>query len=221
MDSLPDVVGTGGKLPVDRQLSRHRDELVLRWLCDQYAGRLDHLEVLTGKNTLRVREIVARLCEAGWVYTRRILVGEPMWVFPTQQGLKRCCLTVRELIPSSARLTHMAAINDVRLHIQLNSPDTHWISERTILIEGPPRRQSYIPDGVAIHDGHKVAIEVELHAKRVGVVRRKLTEHEQRYDAVLYFCASGPHRQLTKLAETGRWPNLGVRELPNPIRERR
>jgi hypothetical protein len=31
---------------------------------------------------------------------------------------------------------------------------------------------------------------------------------------VLYFCAPGPHRQLTELAESGRWPALGVRELP-------
>jgi hypothetical protein len=31
---------------------------------------------------------------------------------------------------------------------------------------------------------------------------------------VLYFCAPGPHRQLTQLAGSGRWPALGVRELP-------
>jgi hypothetical protein len=31
---------------------------------------------------------------------------------------------------------------------------------------------------------------------------------------VLYFCAPGPHRQLTELAESGHWPALGVRELP-------
>jgi hypothetical protein len=37
-----------------------------------------------------------------------------------------------------------------------------------------------------------------------------------RFDAVLYFCATSTHRQLTELAASGRWPTLGVRELPRP-----
>jgi hypothetical protein len=37
---------------------------------------------------------------------------------------------------------------------------------------------------------------------------------------VLYFCGPGPHRQLTELAATGRWPALGVRELPTRERGR-
>jgi hypothetical protein len=32
---------------------------------------------------------------------------------------------------------------------------------------------------------------------------------------VLYFCAAGPHRQLIELAESARWPTLGVRDLPH------
>ena len=75
------------------------------------------------------------------------------------------------------------------------------------------KRQEHLCDGVAITEGRKVAIEVELTVKSRRRVTAILDELVGRYDAVLYFCAAGPHRQLTDLAATGRWPQLGVREL--------
>ena len=35
-----------------------------------------------------------------------------------------------------------------------------------------------------------------------------------RFDAVVYFCAPGPHRLLSELEASGRWPRLSVRPLP-------
>jgi hypothetical protein len=72
----------------------------------------------------------------------------------------------------------------------------------------------HLPDGVAITEGRRVAIEVELTVKSRERVTAILDELAGRFDAVLYFCAPGPHRQLGELAESGRWPALGVRELP-------
>jgi hypothetical protein len=72
----------------------------------------------------------------------------------------------------------------------------------------------HLPDGVAITEGRRVVIEVELTVKSRERITAILDELTGRFDAVLYFCAPGPHRQLTELAESGRWPALGVRELP-------
>ncbi len=116
--------------------------------------------------------------------------------------------------PRIGLLAHVAAVNDIRLHIQARAPESEWIPERLLARE----RQTgqHLPDGVVITEGRRVAIEAELTVKSQRRVTAILDELASRYDAVLYFCAPGPHRQLTTLGETGRWPDLGVRELPYP-----
>jgi len=190
----------------------HRRLMVLHWLCEQFAARYDHLEALIGTGRGPVAKLVTELRDTGYVETRKILAGEPIWVFPTRAGLKACGLTYRPVAPISMSLAHIAAINEVRLHIQLSSEETRWVSERQMVAEGCSG--SLQPDGVAIHEGRRVAIEAELTRKGSRILKAKLNQIEPRYDAVVYFCAPAPYRRLKALAETGRWPNLGVRELP-------
>lgn len=59
----------------------------------------------------------------------------------------------------------------------------------------------------------RLAIEVELHFKGRRATEAVLAGHARNYDATFYFCAPGPYRQLGKLAESGRFPKLAVREL--------
>ncbi|HEY7830688.1 MAG TPA: hypothetical protein VIC06_09015 [Solirubrobacteraceae bacterium] len=112
----------------------------------------------------------------------------------------------------------------MRLHIQSGAPGTRWICERELSVRGRggwhrtfktrlPR--GHVPDGVAIHEGFRTAIEVELNTKPRREVCTKLDALEDRFDAVLYFCAPKQHRELTALRETGRWSKLEVREVPN------
>lgn len=63
-------------------------------------------------------------------------------------------------------------------------------------------------------DGRKLAIEAELTVKSKRRTRLIIDELTRRYDAVLYYCASGPHRLISELAAEESWPSLGVRELP-------
>jgi len=63
-------------------------------------------------------------------------------------------------------------------------------------------------------DERRVAIEVELTVKSRRRLTTILDELTGRYDAVLYFCAPASRRVLSELSQTGRWPTLGVRELP-------
>lgn len=191
---------------------RRRDLEVLGWLGEQYGARVDQLEVLMGCGPRTVQRTIARLRAAGLVQTRRLLVGEPAWVLPTAAGMAACGAGFGVWRPRIGLLAHVAAVNDVRLHIQGRAPQAEWISERVLAKERGAGE--HLPDGVAITEDRRVAIEVELTVKSRRRVTAILDELAGRFDAVLYFCAAGPHRQLTELSESGRWPTLGVRELP-------
>jgi hypothetical protein len=195
-----------------QEVLRRRDLVVLAWLGEQYGARLDQLEVLTGCGPRTVQRTVARLRGAGLVSSERMIVGEPAWVTPTAAGMAACGSGFGVWRPRIGLLSHVAAVNDVRLHIQGRAPATEWVPERVLAKERGAGE--HLPDGVAITEGRRVAIEVELTVKSRERVTVILDELAVRFDAVLYFCAAGPHRQLTELAESGRWPSLGMRDLP-------
>jgi hypothetical protein len=196
------------------ELLRRRDLELVGWLGEQYGARVDQLEVLLGCGPRTVQRVIARLRDAGLITTRRLLVGEPAWVIPTSTGLRAAGHGFGAWQPRLGLLAHVATVNDVRLHIQARSPESEWVPER--LLARDRQAGEHLPDGVVITDGRRVAIEVELTVKSQRRVTAILDELTQRFDAVLYFCAPGPHRQLTQLAESGRWPALGVREMPSP-----
>jgi Replication-relaxation len=197
-----------------REMLRRRDLDVLAWVGEQYAARTDHLEVLLGCGPRTVQRVLARLRDAQLVTTRRLLVGEPAWVLPTGAGLRAAGHSFAAWQPRVGLLAHVAAVNDVRLHVQARSPGSEWVPERVLARER--RSGEHLPDGVVLVDGRRVAIEVELTIKSQRRLTGILDELDGRFDAVLYFCAAGPHRQLSALEHAGRWPALGVRELPTP-----
>lgn len=197
---------------VSHETLRRRDLDVLSWLGEQYAARVDQLATLLDCGPRTVQRVTGRLRDAGLVTTRRLLVGEPAWVIPTGAGLRAAGQRFGVWQPRIGLFAHVAAINDVRLHVQARAPESEWVAERLLARERTPGQ--HLPDGVVITDGRRVAIEVELTIKSQRRVTAILDELTQRHDAVLYFCAPGPHRQLTRLAATGRWPALGVRDLP-------
>jgi hypothetical protein len=192
-----------------------RDLFVLGWVCEQYGARADQLEVLLDCGPRTVQRLLARLRDAGLIATRRLLVGESVWAIPTSRGLRAAGQGFGIWHPRLGGLAHIAAVTDVRLHIHARSSDSEWVSERVLAREREPGE--HLPDGVVItEDGQRVAIEAELTVKSQHRVTSILDELSGRFDTVLYFCAPGPYRQLSKLAESGRWPKLGVRELPQP-----
>jgi len=193
---------------------RARDLIVLGWVCEQYGARADHLEVLLGSGPRTVQRVLARLRTAGLIETRRVLVGEPTWAIPTSAGLRVSGQGLGIWHPRVGGLAHVAAVNDVRLHVQARSPGSEWVPERVLTRER--ERGEHLPDGLVIIGGQRVVIEVELTVKSQRRVRLILDELSGRYDTVLYFCAPGPYRQLSVLEQSGQWPKLGVRELPTP-----
>jgi hypothetical protein len=194
------------------ELLRRRDLDLLAWVGEQYAAHTDQLEMLMGAGPRTVQRTLARLRDHGMVTTRRLLAGEPAWVLPTTAGLRACGSGFGVWQPKVGLLAHIAAVNDVRLHIQQRSPDSQWTPERALARDR--RTGEHLPDAVVLADGQRVAIEVELTVKSQRRVTGILDELVSRFDAVVYFCAPAPHRQLTQLADTRRWPTLGVRQLP-------
>jgi hypothetical protein len=197
-----------------RETLRRRDVEILGWLGEQYGARSDQLETLMDCGPRTVQRVIARLRDTGLVTTRRLLVGEPAWVIPTSTGLRAAGQHYAAWQPRIGLLAHVAAVNDVRLHVQARSPESEWVPERLLARER--RAGEHLPDGLVITEARRVAIEVEMTVKSHRRVTAILDELTGRYDTVLYFCAPGPHRQLTQLAQTGRWAALGVRELPHP-----
>src|ERR1700689_2334217 len=207
MESRPDAEHFCG------ELLHHRDMMALKWLGEQYAGRADHLEKLIDRGEGAVYKMLRRLGGAGFVRTRQILVGERTWAMPTKAGLQACGLPYSEMIPRSMNLAHIAAVGDVRLHVQAQRPDAHWACERQVAIDSP--QKGNLPDALLLLEGREVAIEVELTPRATRIVTTKLDRLCKRFDAALYYCAPAPYRKLSALEKTGRWPKLAVRELPN------
>jgi len=192
---------------------RARDVELLCWLAEQYGARVDQLRALFGCHPRTVERTLARLRAAGLIELRRLLVGEPAWVNPTSRGLRATGQGFGVWRPRLGVLAHVAAVNDVRLHIARRSPQSEWVCERVLARER--EAGEHLPDALVISEGRCVAIEVELTVKSRQRVRAILDELSQRHDAILYFCAPGTHRQLSHLAGSGQWPALGVRELPD------
>jgi len=98
---------TGRKKRKDTSVPRltPRDALVLTWIGQQYAMRLDQIQELLGQlaghgaahedaiSESATRSVIARWKKAGWVMARRIDVEEPQWVWLTKKGLRRVKLS--------------------------------------------------------------------------------------------------------------------------------
>jgi hypothetical protein len=201
-----------GSAAADGSVSR-RDLDALEWVCEQYAARADQLTAWLGCHRRTAQYLVARLGEARLVEVRRVLVGEPAWVIPTIEGLRACGLSFGLWRPRLGALAHVAAVTDVRLHIQASAPEADWISERVLAREKQSARE-HLADGVVVLGERRIAIEVELTVKSKRRTRAIVEELTGRYDAALYFCAPGPRRLIRELAAGGEWPSLGIRELP-------
>jgi len=179
---------------------RSSDLRLLGWLAEQYGAPATQLELLLGRGDRTIQRTVARLRAAGLVQVVRMLVGEPAWIIPTTAGIRAAGYGFPTWRPRVGLLAHVTAVNAVRLHVQSTSPGTEWVSER--LLVGERASGEHLPDGVA------------MTVKSIRRTRAILDELADRFDAVVYFCAAGPHRLLSELDGSGRWPGLSVRRFP-------
>ncbi len=171
-------------------LLNQRDRFALTWIGHQYTIRLDHLQILLGQQTecgealsqSAARHVVTRWEKAGWVRVKRLLADEPYWVWLTHLGLRKVGLpySYKDIKQSSTdNLTHLAAINEIRLLYDDGSA-TEWIAERQLLQGGlheKGREALHRPDAKAHwRNGEIIAIEAELSGKKPLELAENLME---------------------------------------------
>ena len=176
-----------------KKLIKRRDRVVLPWIAEQYAARVDQAQELlsrmpgrggkpispTGLTTSAVLQVVDRWVELKLVEYRRIYEGEPGWLHLTSFGLRTFHLPYTMLTPAESTLPHLYHINRVRLDMERRHPDFRWTSERT-LRAGQPRREEgsvvpHLPDA-QVRTPKVVGVEVERSPKSDKELDDILTE---------------------------------------------
>jgi hypothetical protein len=164
------------------KLVKPRDVIVLLWIAQQYATRLDQLQELlncmpgkggrqispTGLTLSAVFQVVNRWVTLGLVEYKRIYHDEPGWVWRTPHGLSMLQLPYARLSPKESTFPHLYHINRVRLELERRHPEYHWVSERTLRAKQPKReegvRVAHIADAY-VYTPKLVTVEVERSPK--------------------------------------------------------
>jgi DNA-binding MarR family transcriptional regulator len=191
------------------------DLQLVAWLAEQYGAHRDQLARLLCCNPATLGLKIKRLRQRGFVESWRIFADQPSWVTPTARGLRACGSPYTVWKPRLDLIRHVAAVNEVRLHVEWRDRDAQWVCERELDRDRGGRSQ-HLPDALVLTEGRRVAIEVELSVKDRRRLERILDELVASHDAVLYFCTPATERVLGSLAQSGRWPSLGIRPLPGP-----
>jgi KaiC/GvpD/RAD55 family RecA-like ATPase len=216
-----------------------RDVQALQFIGEQYGVRTDLLAVLLARlspapaspparlSDRRVRGWIERMEQAGYLSRRRVL-GHT-WTTPTAAGMALAGLTFERWKFGGARdgeegwgLEHVHAITRVRLHLQPDSANRAWISERAIRRkwEGTGARVRLADGALTLSDGRVAGVEVELHRKKPdrydGIVR----DVDPDFDEVWWFCPAGDVGWLSDVLgqlPTQLRPVHRVRALPEEL----
>jgi len=189
-----------------------RDVAALGWVADQYAIRADALGVLLRRlapggghcglpggarfdaapavGERRIRQVVERWGEAGWVHRHRLL-GHA-WIVPRQAGIVLAGRPYREWPPNARMLDHIHAVGLVRLAVEAELPAASWRCEREIrrqVAHGDRKPAWRIPDAEVLHEpaADVLAVEVELTQKDRARFERNLRLVDPATTATSYF----------------------------------
>lgn len=193
-----------------------RDLLGLTWIGEQYAVRLDSLQVLLGRQAQQVtkvenqlsestaRRVVERWKQEQLVASRKFFYAEPEWIWLTAHGLRQMDLPYKPKDPSVGQLRHLHLVNRIRLHAEAKYPELqYWRSERRMRYEHSKDSKFHVPDGEVIRtDNQTIAVEIERTLKsrrRIDDIVEKL--HRQ-YAVVWYFVT--PETRAAVQAATAR-----------------
>ena len=196
-----------------------RDLEVLPIIAAQCAITQPQLARLIGRTEHTARWLRRRWQRAGWVESRVLLVGEPVFIWLTSRGQAACGVDFKTWRPHAVgRLGHLVAVTDVRLHVAARRPEAVWISERAIArrdFEAGERRK-HLPDAEVVIGDQRVAIEVELTQKERRRTEAIVRELAARYDAVWYFSAPRVYRHLEEVIARNNFQRVQLLELPRP-----
>lgn len=187
-----------------------RDIASLLWIGDQYAIRMDQLAKLLGRGAGKTlsesttRAALGRWVRAGFAQSRKVMVGEPGYVWLTSAGLREVGLSFKRWEPSASTTSHLYWTNQVRHYIEERHPEFAWRSERHMRSGRPMQtlsdNASHIADAELRSENAVVGVEVELTPKsatRREAIMRMLIES---YPTVWYFAPPDVLRLLERTA---------------------
>lgn len=181
-----------------------RDLIVLKWIGEQYAIRVDHLQILLARfgKDLRIdddrvalntmRSHLARWRKLGLVNYRKVLQSKPSMVWLTPTGLREMGLEFTYVEPSSHTFNHISACNQTRLLLESKWPLGQWVSERYTRAGAAPlggKNYIRIVDAVFHLDDEVIGVEVELSNKGKERLAQSVALAADQYETVWYFCA--------------------------------
>src|SRR5436190_22482117 len=190
-----------------------RDHQALAWIGQQYAVRLDQLQILLARlaepgqyatkpkergrlTQKRTMDLVRRWERLGLVNSGWFLHGDPAWVWLSAEGLRAVRQQIGDLRPfepTVAGLSHLFFCNQARLLVEERHPDGVWQSERQLRAgRKPGERSPHLPAGLlTLPNGHVVAIEIERSVTDAARLKEILQALASQYQTVWYFC-TGP-----------------------------
>lgn len=187
-----------------------REIAILTWVGEQYAVRLDHLQILLGQTTKRetnengklTAKSVGNLLYRKWkplglVKTNKILHNSPLWIWATKKSLYHVGLPYRERVPSQFLLNHYHTVNAIRLKLE-KTGIKHWKCERQLKYEifrekmdqsdfEIPKPGICIPDAIVTYKGMEIAVEVEIVRKNGKSLDEIIRALDRNYQHVWYF----------------------------------
>ncbi|HLV98231.1 MAG TPA: hypothetical protein VKT82_06085 [Ktedonobacterales bacterium] len=182
-----------------------RDFAALRWIGEQYAVRLDHLQRVLGRQAGEgtqepgilgietTRKLVQRWRGAGLVEHAVLERLQPGWVWLTRRGLEQLELEYQGWEPRMQGLRHLYALNHARLWVETHQAGAIWRGERQLRHEGGYVRRTskaeHRPDAEVEIGAQRVAIEVELSDKVPARLAAILYELARSYAGIWYFCS--------------------------------
>ena len=140
-----------------------------------------------------------------------MIVGEPAWVTPTGGGVGGVLSGFGVWRPGSA--ARACRGRERRAPARPGSRPGDGMDPGARAGEGA-RRGGASARWCGDHGGPEGRDRGGVDGEEPGRVTAILDELAGRYDAVLYFCAPGPHRQLTRAGRSGRWPTSACASCP-------
>ncbi len=176
-----------------------RDEAMLKWIGEQYAVRLDQLQVLLGRRAQAptqaedlvsadtARRVVTRWVKAGWVERRKIFHREPEWVWLTRNGMQLAGLAYFAGQPSPVMLRHYYQVNRIRLSVEQRHGTDRWVSERALKPQRQRVQDTHYADAEVRIGEATVGLEIELTVKKAAKLAAIVAGLAREYRTIWYF----------------------------------
>ena len=186
-----------------------RDVEALRWVGDQYACRLDHLQVVLGRlrsghpiSASSARAVLERWESQGLAARRSMLQGQAPWVWLTPRGLRTARLPYAPWTPTISSLWRAEGVNAVRLFLERRLAGT-WRSERTLRLGQP--RLALVPAAELVDPaGSLISVEVEAEPRSPAARAAMMRTLAGQSDALWWFASAeawaGVHQTVCHLA---------------------